>query len=307
MKELYKRYRPKNLDTIIGQDQAIDKITKWLKYKSLPHTLLFTGPSGVGKTTIARILRKELECRKADYQELNTADARGIDKVREIRSRMMTAPMTGACRIWLLDEVHKWTTDSQHAMLKILEDTPSHVYFFLATTNPEKLIRTIITRCSQIGLKSLSDADISKLLLKISKTEKKKIPKEVIEKIIDNSFGSARQALVFLHGIINLNGKTEMLNAIQSETLESQAENIVKILFRKNTTWKQIARALQECKKEEPEQLRWAILEYARKVLLGGGGMAGRAYLIINAFRDNFYDSKHAGLAAACYEVLADK
>jgi len=306
MHELYKKHRPKNTRQLIGQDSAVEQIDQWIEDDSLPHTILLTGPSGVGKTTVGRILRHAFECGDADYQELNTADARGIDKVREIRGRMHAAPMSGSSRIWLLDEVHKWTSDSQHAMLKILEDTPSHVYFFLATTNPEKLLRTIRTRCTELVLKALTDKDQEKLIKKICIAEKKKIPTEVIQKIIDNSDGSARQALVHLNSVISLSGKAKMLEAIQSSVVEIQSREIARALFRKGTTWKQMAGILKKCLGEEPEQIRWSVLGYARSVLLTAGQMSGRAYLVIDAFQDHFYDSKHAGLAAACYEVLAE-
>lgn len=304
--ELYKKHRPDNFEDVIGQDTAIDLLEQWCEDDTIPHAVLFTGPSGVGKTTLGRILALEMDCNGTDFQELNAADMRGIDKVREIRSRMHSSPMSGDYKIWLLDEVHKWTSDSQHAMLKLLEDTPQHVYFILATTNPEKLLRTVRTRCSEIALKTISSSNLEKLIKKTTNKEKRKIDSEVIDKIIENSDGSARKALVHLHSVINLKSSNSMLAAIQSSTAEQQIIEICRLLFKPKVRWNAMTSILRDCQDEEPEQLRWMILGYAKSVLLKGGKMSGRAYIIIEAFRDHFYDSKHAGLAAACYEVLAE-
>src|SRR5690606_3369465 len=108
----------------------------------IPHAMLFTGPSGCGKTTLARILRVKLRCSDNDFQEINAADFRGIDSIRSMRQQVGAAPLGGDSRIWLIDEAHSMTADAQNAFLKLLEDTPRHVYFFLATTDPQKLKKT---------------------------------------------------------------------------------------------------------------------------------------------------------------------
>jgi len=203
-KELYKKYRPKDFEGVVGQTDALKSLQQMAKNKKIPHALLFTGPSGCGKTTLARIVRRELGCGKHDFSEVNCADFRGIDMVRDIRSRMMQAPISGSCRVWLIDEAHRLTGDAMDAFLKILEDTPDHVYFMLATTNPQKLLKTVRTRCTEISVKSLSNKDIVKLVTDVAKKEGKTLPKEVAKKIADKCEGSARQALVLLHQIIDL-------------------------------------------------------------------------------------------------------
>ena len=155
-KELYKKHRPKNLKRVFGQSVAIGTLKPLIEAKQVPHSLLLTGPSGCGKTTLARILVKELKCAKADFMEVNCADFRGIDTVRDIRTRMMQAPIGGDCRVWLIDEAHMLTSAAQTAFLKMLEDTPDHIYFFLATTHPQKLLKTIKTRCTEIKLKEMT-------------------------------------------------------------------------------------------------------------------------------------------------------
>jgi DNA polymerase III gamma/tau subunit len=304
MKELYKKYRPTHFKKMIGQNNAVKLLSQMVKNNKVPHTLLFTGPSGCGKTTLARILKKELNCGQPDFNEVNCADVRGIEEIRNIRRRMQTVPIAGDCRIWLIDEAHKLTNDAQNAFLKMLEDTPSHVYFMLATTNPQKLLRTIRNRSTEIAVKSLSDLDIALLLRRICKKEQVKIPVKVSKKIINHSEGSARKALVLLNQVVQLEKEKDMLTAIEKTTMEAQAIAIARALHNHRTRWPEMSKILKATLDEEPEQIRWMVLGYARTILLSGSKLSGRAYIVIDAFREHFYDSKHAGLVAACYEVI---
>jgi len=300
--ELYKKHRPTMLSEIIGQETAVKVLKSAFTNNQVPHAILFTGPSGCGKTTLARIVKTELKCSKHDFIE----DApRKVEDVRLIKARINQAPMRGKYRIWLIDECHKLTSDAQDEFLKMLEDTPSHVYFLLTTTDPQKIKTTVKNRCTHIVVNALRDKDLSELIKTISREEKIKITDSVIEKIIDNSDGSARKALVFLDAIINLKSERDMLNAIVTATAEQQAFAIVQaLLYKPNTTWQQMTKILKETEGEEPEQIRWLVLSCCKTELLKAGRLSGRAYLIIEAFRDNFYDSKIAGLAAACYEII---
>jgi len=304
MKELYRKHRPTKFSEVVGQNGSVKVLQTKLKSKTLPHALLFTGPSGCGKTTFARILRKELSCGKHDFTELDCADFRGIEMVRNIRSHLYQAPISGKCRIWLIDECHKMTSDAQDAFLKMLEDTPDHVYFMLATTDPQKLKKTIKTRCTEIVVRSLNRKSMSNLLSHICKLEEIEIPEEVTEKVIECSDGSARKALVLLNQVIELDNEDDMIQAIKATTAEVQAITIARALLNSRTNWSEMAKILKQTSDEEPESIRWMVLGYAKTVLLSGGKLSGRAYLIIDAFRDHFYDSKHAGLVAACYEIV---
>jgi len=299
--ELYKKYRPSELNEIIGQDVAVSTLESAFGKVDIPHFILFTGPSGCGKTTLARIVRRKLRCSRHDFIE----DApRKIEDVRAIRRRMHQAPMKGKCRVWLIDECHKLTSDAQEEFLKMLEDTPSHVYFLFTTTDPEKLKKTIRNRATEIVVKSLDAGCLSKLLKSVCKEEHVKIDEEVIEKIVDNSDGSARKALVFLDNVILLPTKREQLNTIVIVTAEKQAFEIVRALLYKKTNWKEMAAILKATEGEEPEQVRWLVLSCCKTEILKAGKFAGRAFVVIDAFRDNFYDSKMAGLVAACYECI---
>ncbi len=301
--ELYKKHRPKNFEDLVGQTTAVKLLSKKMKSNNLPHTLLFTGPSGCGKTTVVRILKRLLKCSKGDFTLMNASKERGIQDVRKIDNRMRQTPIDGDCRIWFIDEAHKLTNDAQNAFLLMLEDTPRHVYFMLATPYPQKLIKEIRTRSTQIDLKSLSNKDLEKLLLSVSEKEKFELPEDVCDKIIENSDGSARKALVLLDQVIELD-EEEMIDAIAKASSEQQGFAVARALHNPKIRWSSMCIILKDVATEEPETIRWIVLGYAKSVILSGSGLQARAYNVINAFRDHFYDSKHAGLAAACYEVI---
>lgn len=305
--ELYKKYRPKKLKDLVGQPEAVKVLTDMVKKETIPHALLLTGPSGCGKTTVARILKSELDCSESDFTEVNAADFRGIDSIRDIRSRMNLAPMGGSCRIWLVDEAHKLTNDAQSVLLKMLEDTPQHVYFMLATTDPNKLIKTIHTRCTEIRVKPLSGRDIQGLVKTVADLESVDLGEEVLERIAETAEGSARKALVLLDSVIGLKTADEMIECIRSSSGKVQAIELARLLLQPRSSWPEVATVLKGIKDEDPESLRAMVLSYMTSVLLGGGKMSSKAFQIIQSFRDNFYDSKYSGLVAACYEVIMAK
>jgi len=299
MTELYKKYRPTKFEDLVGfKDKSI---VQKVEDNTVPHAMLITGPSGCGKTTIARIFRRALKCSKHDFME---AAPRKVDDIRAINRQIHQAPMKGKCRIWLIDEAHKLTSDAQDEFLKTLEDTPSHVYFILTTTDPQKLKKTVRNRCMEIVVHPLSDKDALQLIDSVCDKENKNLLKEVADKIVDNSEGSPRKMLVYLDKVIGLEKKSEMLQAIVTATAEVQGIAIARALFNKSTKWNTMASILKETAGEEPEQIRWMVLGYAKAVMLGGGPLSGRAYNVIDIFGANFYDTKHAGLVSACYEII---
>jgi len=304
-KELYKVYRPRKFKDIIGQKEAVKILRTKIEKEELPHTILLSGPSGTGKTTIARILVRALKCSRHDFVEANNADLRGIEEVRKIRNVIQLTPLRGDCRVWLIDEAHKLTNDAQNAFLKMLEDTPDHVYFIFCTTEPEKLLKTIRTRSTEIGLHSLSTKDMLKLIANVSAKAKINLPEEVVENIIENSDGSPRKALVLLDQIKDLQNEDEMLRAIEASTAKDKGEFIGKLLLRPNVEWSELAECLKDNRKEDSEKIRRGVLGYMASVLLNNSGKtAARAFIVIGCFEDNLYNSGFAGLVYACFAVL---
>ena len=298
---LHLDYRPRVLDEVMGNDSVVKALKAKLKRpEDMPHAMLFTGPSGCGKTTLARIVMRDLGCTEENIYEVDSADFRGIDTVREIRKKMRFMALGGGVMGWILDECHKLSNDAMNALLKALEDTPKHVFFCLATTEPHKLIKTLRTRCMLFEVEALSDEQMVDLLDDIIKEEGIKVSEAVLERIVDNALGCPRAALVTLDRIMDLEPK-DMEEAAGKSLLEEGgvALELMQSLSRKKP-WKVIAKILRELK-EEPETIRHGVLGYFTKILLSRGG--SYEALVIELFSEPFYNSGKAGLALACYQT----
>lgn len=300
--ELYKKYRPRNFKEVVGQKEVVKQLVSMGKREQFPHASLFSGPSGCGKTTLARIIRDKLDCGDHDFAEVNCADFRGIDMVRDIRGRMNLAPMSGETRVWLIDEAHQLSSQAQNAFLKILEDTPAHVYFMLATTDPQKLLNTIRTRCTHFKVNSLTSSQAEELIEKVSSREEIKLEEDVVDELIKHGEGSPRKLLVMLDAVRHLE-EAEAIKTLKNTEAKTEAIQICRVLINPRSTWGDMTQVLKKVE-EEPESIRWMVLGYMNNVMLKGGKTIGRAYIAIEAFREPFYNTKKAGLTAACYEVI---
>lgn len=297
---LYLDYRPQTWDEIVGNEETVSSLQNMLKKGNVPHTYLFVGGSGCGKTTIARILANDLGCNGNDYREINAADFRGIDSVREIIQSAKYKPLEGKTKVYMIDECHKLTTDAQNAMLKILEDTPDHVYFILATTDPQKLLATVKSRAVQYVMNPLSDMEMMRLLKITIKKEKESVDKEVLEQIIQDSMGHPRAAMNILEKVLNTEPeeRLEAAKAMAEQTNESI--ELCRCLL-SNSGWKKCAAILQGLKGQEAESIRRVVLGYAQSVLLKGDN--DKAAMIIEQFMEPLYDVGFPGLVFNCYAV----
>lgn len=300
--ELYKKYRPKSLKELVGQDEAVAALTSRIKKGNVPHAIMFTGPSGTGKTTCARILRDALKCSDLDFVELNCADFRGIDVARDIRSTVRLHPVGGESRVWLIDEAHMLTKEAQNAFLKTLEDTPAHAYFILCTTEPEKLLPTVRTRCTVIGMKPLDEKQMAVLLNGVLAGERATVSEGVYDRLIEIADGSARKALVLLEQALSLKGEAAQLNVLVASDTKQQVIAIARALTSQRPSWRDVAKVLKGVT-EEPETVRRMVLGYFNAILLGGGKLEKRAAHVIGCLRDNVFDSGKAGLSLSLWEA----
>jgi DNA polymerase III gamma/tau subunit len=313
--EYYKKFRPQKLNEVIGQGAAVKSLAQQFERNAFPHATLLTGPSGTGKTTLGRILRRMLKCAKCDYYEKDcTREKEPLEFVRGLARSSNLAPMGGPCIVWFLEEFQSLSRAgfSQQALLKLLEDTPGHVYFILATTDPDKIHRAIHTRCFEVRLNALKPQDLTALLAKVIEAERLKVSDDVLSEVIDAAEGSARKALVILEQVGSLKSEKDQLEAIkQASFTKEEAIALARLLFNPRSAWIDVAKVLRVLGSQDAEGIRYCILTYARSCMIGkeGGSVpnpkfAGRAYAIIDIFSRNFFDSKHAGLAAACWEVM---
>jgi DNA polymerase-3 subunit gamma/tau len=194
---LYRKYRPSSLEELVGQADAVQLIREQIKNGNLSHAYLFSGPRGVGKTSLARIIATTIGCDPVfDITEIDAASHNKVDDVRELNDSVnFIASSSGKKRVFILDEVHMLSNAASNAFLKTLEEPPEHVIFILATTEPERVIETIRSRTTQIAFKRIKNADIITSFEKISKAEKINLSKDVLEYIANQSDGSLRDAI----------------------------------------------------------------------------------------------------------------
>ncbi|MBR3253508.1 DNA polymerase III subunit gamma/tau [Candidatus Saccharibacteria bacterium] len=211
VKALYRKYRPKTLEGVVGQPQVTDVLAKSLKAGKISHAYLFVGPRGTGKTSVARILAHEINGFKyeveddyVDIIEIDGASNRGIDNIRELREKALIAPTSGKYKVYIIDEVHMLTKEAFNALLKILEEPPKHVVFIMATTDAYKVPVTITSR-AQTYTFTLADAKTMFDFLKsVVEKEKIKINDDALTLIVKKGGGSFRDSLSLLDQISTL-------------------------------------------------------------------------------------------------------
>ena len=215
---LYRKYRPSNFDEVVGQQPIIQTLKNAIIQNRIAHAYLFCGPRGTGKTSIAKIFAKMLNCEDEsnkpcgkcinckmvqngshpDIIEIDAASNNGVDEVRNLIDKVKYAPMQGKYKVYIIDEVHMMTTGAFNALLKTIEEPPAHVVFILATTEPNKVIPTIISRCQRFDFNKVSQKDIEKRLSIVYKEEKIEIDPEAISLIAQLADGGMRDSLSIL-------------------------------------------------------------------------------------------------------------
>ena len=235
MKALYRRYRPKTLAEVIGQEQITSVLEKSLKNHKISHAYLFIGPRGTGKTSVARILaheingfKYELEDDYLDIIEIDAASNTGVDNIRDLRERAIIAPTKGKFKVYIIDEVHMLSKSAFNALLKTLEEPPEHVVFIMATTDAHKVPITITSRSQVYTFKLANPSTMFDHLKDICKKEKIKITDDAIKIVVKRGGGSFRDSLSLLDQVSTIsdeeiNGEmlTKALGLPQEAIIES--------------------------------------------------------------------------------------
>jgi DNA polymerase III subunit gamma/tau len=248
---LYRKNRPKKLSEVVGQDHITSTLANAIKKGSISHAYLFTGPKGVGKTSVARILAHEInslqytdDSMHLDIIEIDAASNRRIDEIRELRERANIAPVSAKYKVYIIDEVHMLTREAFNALLKTLEEPPAHVVFILATTEAHKLPETIVSRTQRFTFKPIATETIKNHLDIIAKQENIDITEKALWLIARHGDGSFRDSISLLDQIAGINGKIgeeyvlsmlgipseEVINELVKSLDSYNAEIIIRIL-----------------------------------------------------------------------------
>ena len=243
---LYRKYRPTTFDDVVGQDVVVKTLINAIKNNKLSHAYIFSGPRGTGKTSIAKILAKAINCedensiicdkcvsctqinnkQSTDIIEIDAASNNGIDEIREIRNKVGLVPTTGKYKVYIIDEVHMLTTGAFNALLKTLEEPPSHAIFILATTEFHKIPATIVSRCQKFEFKKIENKKMFDRVKKITIEEGIKIDDNCIKEIVRLSDGGLRDCISLLdqvnaytNGNIDYNSICDVNGIIGYQTL----------------------------------------------------------------------------------------
>ena len=230
---LYRKYRPQGFSEFIGQENIVKTLANAIASEMVSHAYLFSGPRGSGKTSLARIFARAVNCqnrkkgkfepcnacpsclemikdRSMDLTEIDAASHRGIDDIKELKEGIRFAPARSKYKIFILDEAHQLSKDADNALLKTLEEPPSHVIFILATTEIHKMLPTIVSRCQRFDFRKLTSREIIKKLTFICQKEKIRIEKQALKLIALHSEGSLRDAEGLLGQVFSLYGDREI-------------------------------------------------------------------------------------------------
>jgi len=252
---LYRKYRPSSFSEVSGENEIVKSLKLSLKNKSMAHAYLFSGPRGVGKTTIARLIAKGVNClnlgedgepcnecknckainegRFSDLIEIDAASNRSIDEIRSLKEKINYQPVEGLKKVYIIDEAHMLTKEAFNALLKTLEEPPSHVMFILATTELDKILPTIISRCQRYDFKALDIEDMKSGLKHILKEENLSMSDEVYPLIYENSSGSMRDSISILERLIVTANGNEINLKIAEDTLGVTPSSRIKIFLDK--------------------------------------------------------------------------
>jgi len=308
MDSLLNKYRPQEFSEVLGNKATLKTLQANLKAKSKVPVYVITGPTGSGKTTLARIIAKEVGGVGNDVFE--TA-VRGIEEVRRIEEVYRFAPMWGDARVFIIDEIQHSTKDAQNELLKPLEDAPRHVYFVLCTTdpNPKKFLGTVESRCVYLSTKELTVKESRQLLEIVLKGEEEELSDSVKSLIIDKSGGLPRSIITTFASVRGCSTLAEAEEVLQFGTeVTAEVINLARAIVYSAKSWKEIGKIIKTLK-EEPETIRIRLTNYCKAIMLSDynpqKNNLSQIGKIMDCFKEPYYVSTtaSASLISDCFKA----
>lgn len=289
--DLHIKYRPGKWKSVLGQEAVVSSVRKVLEQGSC-HAFLFTGPSGVGKTTLARLIAKSVGCEKANLVEVDAATYTGIDAMRNVTDGLQYSAMgESPVKVLIIDEAHALSKAAWQSLLKSVEEPPSHVYWVLCTTEPSKIPETIRTRCSCYELKPVGKELLFGLLKVVVEAEGMKASQQVLYLVAEKAGGSVRRALTYLSqcvGCTDRRAAAEVLRTVADEE-DGEVIDLCRALV-KGCGWSQAVGLVQQFKDTNPEGVRQVVVSYFTAVTLGAkdASRAQKALAVLEAFGEPY-------------------
>lgn len=298
------KYRPATFDEVLGHSSIVKSLRNLIA-KDSTRAIAFSGPSGVGKSTLARIVAREWGCEDNDVWEVDAARYTGVEDIREVLSNLSYRSFSPLGRkVLILDEAHMLSKSSWNSLLKTLEEPPAHCMIILATTEASKIPKTIVTRCSVFNLKPLKYDDLVEIVAKTIEEEDLKLDAKVIRAIIEKSEGSPRQALVNLALVADISSKEVALELLERPDEKAQVIELCRAL-NNGKSWQEVSALYKELE-DDPDNVFYVCLSYFRKVAYGKNAVKALEIIDVLLNTYNPIDKKSSLLLALGKIVIGE-